>query len=321
MRVLLTDDYLGDPDLEQTELSRVGAELIRAPSTDSQTLTACAVDADAILACAARVPAAVFEHAPRLRIVCRYGIGVDTIDVDAATRHGIMVCNVPDYCVDEVATHAIALILDLVRHITYYHQQVRERIWQWRTPRPIKRLAGQVVGILGLGRIGSMVAKKLRSFGVTIVGHDPAVSPAQAAAMGVTFLSMEELLARVDVLTLHVPLMESTRGLIGESEIARMKHSAYLINTSRGAVVDERALISALQHGHLAGAGVDVFETEPLPSSYPLLNCPNVILTPHAAWYSEEAAAEARRKAVQTVITGLHGGVPAALINREVLSR
>src|SRR5437879_2400660 len=148
MRVLLTDDYLGKPDIEQQGLSQAGIELVQAPTPDSETLVAYSTDVDAILVCAARIPATVIERSPRLRIICRYGVGVDTIDLSAATRHGVMVCNVPDYCVDEVATHAIALILDLARHLTYYNQQIRTGKWEWRTPHPLRRLHGQIVGVV-----------------------------------------------------------------------------------------------------------------------------------------------------------------------------
>lgn len=319
MRVLLTDTYLGDPEFERCLLAADGVELLVAPDTQPETLAS--FEVDAILNCVARIPASVIQAHSRLLAVARYGIGVDNIDVSAATEAGVLVSNVPDYSIDEVATHALALILDCSRNIARYDRSVRSGSWEWRTAPLLRRTTTETVGILGLGRIGREMSRKARAVGFKVVTHDPFVGPSDTNDLEVEHVRFEELLRRSDYLTLHVPLTTETAGIIGSEALKLMKPTAYIINAGRGKLVDTTALLDAIKSERLAGAALDVFETEPLPANHDLISCDRVLLTPHAAWYSEEALAEARSKAVTSVLAAIKGETPAYLVNPEALNR
>lgn len=275
-------------------------------------------DADGVLIQYGAFSRRVFDGLPRLRVLVRYGVGVDGVDLDAATDHGVPVVNVPDYGTDEVANHAVALLLALARKIARLDRQTRAGGWDVFRVGPITRLAGRTVGILGCGRIGSSVARKLTGFDVHLRGCDPYLT---AFPPGVMPVSFERLLEESDYLTIHCPLTAETRQLLDASALARMPTTGVLINTARGGIVDTAALIEALQAGELAGAGLDVLETEPLDPASPLRQMEQVIVTPHAAWYSEEARSDLKRRAAEEAVRVLGGERPRHCVNRPVLSR
>jgi D-3-phosphoglycerate dehydrogenase / 2-oxoglutarate reductase len=308
-RVLVTDHTWPSVTPEAEVLARVGASLVVAPSDDEETLAALASDADAILTCFAQVTRRVIEAGKRLQVIGRYGIGVDNIDVATATRLGIPVTNVPAYCVDEVAEHVFALLLCAARKVHLYDRAVREGDWSLARGAPIHRVAGRTLGIVGFGRIGSAVARKAEGLGLEVVVHDPAASD----------LGLHELAERADFVTIHAPLTAETEGMIGRDFLRRMKPTAVLVNAARGAIVDQDALLQALREHWIAGAALDVFVPERLPPGHPLLDQPNLIATPHVAFYSEESVHDLEVLAAENVASILSGRRPAALVNPEVL--
>ncbi len=286
--------------------------------TEDDLLRQCG-EADALLVQYGLLTRRVIEGLPRLRLLVRYGVGVDGVDLAAATERGIPVANVPDYGTDEVANHAVALLLALARKITRLDRQTRAGRWDVFEAQPIHRLAGRTVGIVGCGRIGSRVARKLGGFDVRLLGHDPYIKDFPA---GVVPARLETLLAESDYLTLHCPLTAATRHLIDGPALAQMKPTAVLVNTARGGIVDIAALAEALEHGRLAGAGLDVTEQEPLDRTSPLLRMEQVIVTPHAAWYSEEGRSDLKRRVAEEAVRVLVGGEPPRnCVNPEAFGR
>jgi D-3-phosphoglycerate dehydrogenase len=276
-----------------------------------------AAEADALIMSWLPVTRELMDHLTRCRVIARFGIGVDMIDLDAATERGILVCNTATYCLDEVSNHTIGLLLMLNRGLLHDVDALRSGGWFRSTSTPPRRLAGQRLGLVGLGNIGRLVAGKARAFGLDVVAYDPYLR--ERAEDGIPLVELEELLAGADIVSVHCPLNASTRHLLGRRELALMKPTAFLINTARGPIVDQAALFEALVEHRLAGAGLDVFETEPLPADDPLRQLDNVILTPHSASWSVESSAECRRVAVEHVVTVLRGGVPSDVVNRAVL--
>ncbi|MBI4012362.1 MAG: C-terminal binding protein [Candidatus Rokubacteria bacterium] len=275
--------------------------------------------ADALLVQYGQVSRRVLQGLPRLRLVVRYGVGVDGVDVAAATERGIPVANVPDYGTDEVANHAVALLLALGRKIARLDRQTRAGRWNVFEIQPVHRLIGRTVGLVGCGRIGSRVARKLAGFDVRLLAHDPYLAEFPP---GVTPVGRERLLAESDYVTLHCPLTAETRHLIDAAALACMKPGAVLINTARGGIVDTAALVAALEGGRLGGAGLDVTEQEPLDPGSPLLRLEQVIVTPHAAWYSEEGRSELKRRVAEEAVRVLvRGEPPQNCVNPEVLGR
>lgn len=311
-RVLLTDYAWPDLEIERATLAEIDAELVVASQTDAASLAAQAADADAIMTTWARVSADVLAAAKRCRIVARMGIGLDNIDVEFATRRAMLVTNVPDYCLKEVAEHTLALILALGRKVAFYHQQTKAGGYDLRAGAALRRLEGQTVGVVGLGNIGRQVAAKASALGFRVIAS---TRRAASAPLAVECLPLDTLLAQSDYVSLHVPSTAETRHLIGRAELARMKLTAYLINTSRGAVLDEQALAEALAAGHLAGAALDVQQHEPPDLSRPPFNDPRVIVTPHAAFSSVEAVTELRRRASRQVADALTGRKPENVVN------
>lgn len=285
--------------------------------TEDDYLARCG-EADALLVQYGMVSRRVIEGLPRLRVLVRYGVGVDGIDLQAATERGIPVVNVPDYGTDEVANHAVALLLALARKLPLLDRQTRSGRWTVFEAVPLHRLVGQTVGILGCGRIGSRVARKLAGFDVRLLACDPYVP---TLPPGVEPVSRDRLLAESDYLTLHCPLTDQTRHIVDAAALARMKPTAILVNTARGGLVDTAALVDALQAGRLGGAGLDVTEPEPLDPSSPLLRLDQVIVTPHAAWYSEEGRADLKRRVAEEAVRVLGGARPLFCVNPEVFAR
>jgi D-3-phosphoglycerate dehydrogenase len=285
--------------------------------SEDDFLERCAA-AEALLVQYGVVSRRVIAGLPRLRLLVRYGVGVDGIDLDAATERGIPVVNVPDYGTDEVANHAVALLLALARRLPLLDRQTRAGRWNVFEAVPIHRLAGQTVGILGCGRIGSRVARKLQGFDLRLLATDPYLAELPT---GVTRVPFERLLEASDALTIHCPLTAETRHLVGREALRRMKPTAVLINTARGGIVDTAALTDALREGRLRGAGLDVTEEEPLDPEHPLLRMDHVIVTPHAAWYSEEGRRDLKRRVAEETVRVLRGGRPLHCVNPEVFGR
>jgi len=321
-KVVITDFGEADNTIEADVLRTSGLDvnLVRLNTRVPEELIPHVADADAVIVQWASVNRKVIEAMTRCKVISRYGIGVDMVDLQAAAEHGIPVANVPDFCFEEVSTQTIGFIIDLNRHTIRLHQYVAAG--KWGTPLPCKapaRLAGQTLGVVGLGNIGRAVAQKAGCLGLQLLGCDPYIQPERIAGLGVALVSMEELLRRADYVSLHCPLVAETRGLIGAAQLAMMKPTAYLLNMARGPVVNQAALYEALVNGAIAGAGLDVLEQEPPKADDPLLQLPNVIFTPHAASWSTDALLQLRRDTARNVADMLHGKLPRSIVNRRAL--
>lgn len=247
----------------------------------------------------------VFSALPDLKCVVRYGVGVDHIDLESATHHGVAICNVPDYGVQEVALQAFSLMLALHRKVVVMNESVKRGEWKYEKSIPIHRLSTMTVGVIGIGRIGNMFCKMLAPFGCRILACDP-LYEGRKGPEGVTLVDFDTLISEADIISIHTPL-ESSRNLIGERELVRMKPSALLINVSRGGIIDEKALEQALKEGWIAGAATDVLSKEPPPADFPLFRFPNYLCTPHMAWYSEESSCDLKRKLAEEMVRAIRG--------------
>lgn len=317
--VLVTDYTWPNTSVEEEVLKAANARLLVAQEGDENELLSLAPQADAILTCFKKVSAAVVRAGEKLQVIGRYGIGVDNIAVDEATRLGIPVTNVPAYCLDEVAEHALALMLACARNIPHYNQAIRVDDWALNVQRPLFRVRGKVLGIVGFGKIGRALAGKAISLGVRVVAYSPRPDVEAAQRLHVELVGLDDLLKQADFVSLHVPMKPATRHLINAERLRHMKPTAFLINTARGGLIDHEALLQALQDGWIAGAGVDVFDPEHLEAQHPLFTLPNVIATPHVAFYSEESLAELQTKAAANVAAILTGRRPESVVNPEVL--
>ena len=320
-RVLVTDFVWPSTAPEQEVLAQIGAEIIEAPDPSEETLTSLAADADAIMTCFAQVTPKVVQSAGKCLVISRYGVGVDNIAVDVATREGIAVTYVPDYCVDEVSDHVMALLLAWNRQVGFYDGMAKKGRWEGvRSPVPLVRLRGRTMGIVGLGRIGRVVASKARTFGLELMGYDPYLPPDAQLPEGLRLVDLPTLLAESDYVTLHPPLNQDTRGLIGAEQFGQMKTSAFIINCARGPIIDEAALCAALSNGHIAGAGLDVMEDAVPAANHPLFAMDNVLVTPHVAFLSQQSVHELEVRTAQATVDVLQGRMPEFLINPAVLA-
>ncbi|MBS7653960.1 MAG: C-terminal binding protein [Candidatus Bathyarchaeia archaeon] len=319
-RVAITDSDYGSHEVEEEVLSSIGADLIKFQCRTEDDVIQCCSDVDGLLNQYAPITRRVIEVLQKAKIIVRYGVGVDNIDVDAATEKGIFVANVI-YDVTDVADHALSLILSLARKIVWADRNVKENKWDWKAVQPISRLKDKTVGIIGFGRIGRKVAQRLRGFEVKIVAYDPYVLGEAFREYGVEKVDFETLIKESDIITIHIPLTNETRHMIGWKELRSMKREAILINVSRGGIIDEKALCKALEERWIAGAGLDVLEEEPPAKDNPLLRLDNVVITPHMAWYSNRSLYEIRRKAAEEVARALSGQIPVNLVNRDVLKK
>jgi D-3-phosphoglycerate dehydrogenase / 2-oxoglutarate reductase len=318
--VAITDSVFPSLEPERRVLGPLGVEVRAGQCRSEDEVIALAKDANAILNCYAKMTARVIGELRHCKVIARYGIGVDNVDLAAATRAKIVVTNVPDYCVDEVSDHGLALFLALARRVVAADQAVKGGTWDVVAHKGIQRLRGQTLGLLGFGKIARALAAKAQALGMRVIAVDPFVDAAAMARLNVRAVDMDTLLAESDAVSVHVPLSPETRGIIGERALARMKPTAFLINTSRGGLVDERALAAALTAGRLAGAALDVVEKEPPPPDHPLRKAPNVILTPHLAFYSREAVVELQTKVAEEAARAFRGEPPRSPVNREVLA-
>ncbi|MEA2513539.1 MAG: D-3-phosphoglycerate dehydrogenase / 2-oxoglutarate reductase [Thermomicrobiales bacterium] len=314
---------------ELAALEDLRIELHARPCPTEDDLIALARDADAILI-SSREPITrrVVENLPRCKVIARHAVGIDRIDLDAAAEHGIVVTHVPDYCTAEVADHTLSLILALNRRIVAFDQDLRRGAWvehrhmMDRILRgPIPPLRELTLGLVGIGRIGSAVAERARPFGMSIIAADPDLEPSVIRDRGAEPVALDELLARADIVSIHCPLTPETRGLIGERAFGLMKPSAFLVNTARGPIVDISAATAALENRRIAGAALDVVDPEPLPADSPLYRLDNVILTPHAAYYSERSVKVLRAETLKETLRVLRGQCPRTVANPAVLQR
>lgn len=317
-KVVITDYEFSTLEQEEAALGSLDVEIIRAQCCTEEDVIEVAKDADALINQYAPISRKVIESLPNLKVVSRYGIGVNTIDVEAATEHGVIVGNVTDYCLDEVSDHAFALIMACARKVVTLNNAVKNGNWDYKVSVPIFRLPGRVLGLVGFGKIPQTLAKKAQAFGINVISYDPFVSAEVASEFNVALVDLNELCEKSDFISVHAPLIEATRGMISDEQFDLMKKEAFIINTARGPVIDEKALIRALEAGKIGGAGLDVLEDEPIASDHPLLKMDNVILNPHAAWYSEESQLELQRKTAQNVADVLSGYYPTYLFNRDV---
>jgi D-3-phosphoglycerate dehydrogenase len=320
-KIVITDFGDEDNELEQAELRASGLdyELVRLNARTADELIPSIHDAHALIVQWASISRPVIESLRQCRVISRYGIGVDMIDLEAATERGILVCNVPDFCIDEVSTHTLAFVLALNRHLLAHHKHVTSGKWGGPPGGAPVRLSRQTIGVLGLGKIGSEVARKSKGLGLRVIAYDPYLKPEQAEMLGVELIGLDDLLRRSDYLSIHCPLTKETRHLIGAAQLALMKPSALLINMARGPVVDQAALYSALTGGVIAGAALDVLEQEPPLPDDPLLKLPNVLLTPHTSSWSAESVVQLRRDVARNVVQVLRGDPPRAVVNPQAL--
>jgi D-3-phosphoglycerate dehydrogenase / 2-oxoglutarate reductase len=308
--VAVTDSPFPSLDPAKAALARVDPELRMAKSTSAEDILAVARSADAILVTYAKLPRELLRQLPRCKVIGRFGLGVDNIDIKAAAELGITVTYVPDYCMHEVSDHAMALLLALARKITVSNKLVQGGRWEISPLVPIHRLAGRVLGLVGFGNIPRALAPKAKAFGLRVITFDPLVSPAICTAVGVEPMTFEAMLATSDFVSIHAPLTPATQGVFNAETFRQMKKGAFLINTARGPLVDETALVAALDAGHLGGAALDVVAVEPLSSDSKLVGRDNVILTPHTAFYSVEALEELQTKCASDVARVLRGEPP-----------
>jgi len=320
-KVLITDYVWPSTDPEREVLEAAGVELVIAPDTSEATLAELAKDVDAIMFCFAQVTAKVLESATNCKIAARYGIGVDNVDIAKATELGIIVTNVPDYCMDEVTDHALGMILALNRRLVPHTNAVVGNGWNdVALNQPMHRTRGAMLGIIGYGRIGRSLAAKAVGFGMKILAYDPLIEIGLEID-GASVVSLDELLAKSDFISLHVPLIPSTQNMISAPQLAKMKPGSIIVNCARGGLIDEDALAQSLASGHTAGAGLDVVEPTPPDPASDLLQQENVIITPHTAFFSQASTLELEQRTAQEVVRVLNGEKPENLINPDVLAK
>ena len=325
-KVVITDYDFGDVDVEREILEAAGAEVTALQAKSQEDLFDVAPDCAAMINQYARIGKETILRMHKCEVIARYGVGVDIVDVDTATKQGILVTNVQDYCTEEVADHAVALWLTLVRKLPEYDRATHAGVWQWQSGKPVYRLRGRTMGVVSLGKIGQAIAARAQAFGVKTIAYDPFLPTEVAEKLGVELVSKSELIARSDYILMQAPMTPETRHFLSDAEFGAMKPGAILVNTGRGPTVDNAALYRALTDGTLAAAGLDDPEEEPAkrtswtPDDNPLFSLPNVLVTPHAAYYSEESIRAARVTAATQVAKVLTGQTPDYTVNAAALA-
>ena len=322
-KIVVSDTDLGDTTIEKQMVEAAGIEFAafgneedRAPERLIEHLQ----DADGAITSYGSYTADVFAALPKLKVVSKTGTGVDNIDVAAATKNGTAVCNVPGYGTEVVSDHAIALAMCLLRRINEMDADMRAGVWDFQRRRPLGQVQGRSFGVVGYGHIGRAVARKARGLGFDVMVWDRKGVPGRFTPEDFPYVSLEDLLAKADVVSFHTALTPQTHHLLDAKRIAMMKQDAIVINTSRGAVVDTDALADALVAGKLWGAGIDVFEEEPVSPDAPICKAPHTVLTPHTAYWSEESAIELRKRCTQNAINVVLGKKPESCVNAEALT-
>ena len=320
-KVLITDYVWPNIEPEKKVIEASGGEVVVAPDSSEETLIALAKDVDVIMTCFAQVTDKVIESAKKCVAIGRFGVGVDNISVKKATELGIPVTYVPDYCMEEVSDHVLALLHTWNRKIALFDKSVKDEGWgHLKLSMRIMRLREKVLGIVGFGRIGQMVAEKASVFGMKIIANDPIISKNEMEKLGVESVSLKHLLSTSDFVTLHAPLITQTHNLISTEELNLMKKDSFLINAARGPLIDEKALYHALKNGTIGGAGLDVMVDTIPEKNHPLLQLDNILVTPHIAFFSQESTLELEERAAQEVVRVYKGQMPENLVNPEVLS-
>ncbi|RKR07505.1 D-3-phosphoglycerate dehydrogenase [Kushneria sinocarnis] len=319
MKIVITDCDHADVAIERDCIAQVGGECALYQDASPAGIIANARGADGLLVQYGRITGEVLDALPEVQVISRYGVGVDTVDVAAATERGVAVCNVPDYGTEAVSDHAIALAVAVVRNTAGMDRRMRAGQSALAASVPVYGFAGRRFGVIGAGAIGSATARKAAGLGFEVVVFDARFEPGARTPEGWPVVSLETLLVSSHVVSIHVPLTEQTRHLIDADALACMRSDAVLINTARGGVVETTALVTALQQGRLLGAGLDVLEEEPLPVDHPLMSCPRVVLTPHAGFYTEDSYAELKRRTAQHALDVVQGRRPGNILNPEVL--
>jgi D-3-phosphoglycerate dehydrogenase len=316
MKIVITDHGFDDLSFEEKVVAPTGASLVAAQTKDPARLAEAVADADAVITQYAPVNADVIAAMRRARVIVRYGIGVDSVDLAAARNHGIPVCNVPDYCIDEVADHTLAFILALTRQVAPQSRLVHDGVWKFSgRPADFRTLAGMTCGVVGFGRIGRGVVRRLVAFGGRVLVSDPVATPEAVAALGAQAAPLPTLLTESDLITLHCPSLPETKGLINAATLAAAKPGLLVVNLSRGDLVDPAALVAALDSGKVAGAALDVFAPEPIPAGHPILGRDNVILAPHIASVSAAAVERLRTTAARLAVAAISGGPLESIVN------
>ncbi|MGV3771741.1 MAG: C-terminal binding protein [Verrucomicrobiales bacterium] len=320
-RVVLVEHGYGDISHEREIIEAADGELIDAETISPLQLRPLLAEADGLLVRRGIVDAAFLRNLPKCKVIVRYGVGVDNIDLQAASEAGILVGHVPFYCQGEVSSHAIGLLLALTRRIVSTHQLMKNGGWDIHRNVPVSRMTGKTLGLAGFGTLGQAVAQKLQGWGMHIIATDPFIEPERADRLNVQLVSFEELLGRSDYISLHTPLLPETFHLMNSRAFEKVKPGAFLVNTARGPLVEGPALLEALEKEIIAGAGIDVFVQEPLPEDSPLRNHPGIIITDHMAWYSVESQLQLQKTAAEEVVRGCTGALPRAIANPEVLGK
>ena len=313
--VVIAYPGFGDIEIEREILSSAGLEIEHVGNLDAEEARQAARQCDALMVTIQPVGAELIRSLECCRLICRVGTGLDAIDIDAATERGIWVTYAPDYSIDEVSTHAIALVLAQARGLPGLLGTTRQGIWSSESGGVLYRFSDQTLGVIGCGRIGQATAAKGRGLGLSVLAYDPYVDKARMEELGVKVVDLETVLRRSDYISLHSPLTEETRQLINAETLAMMKPTAYLVNAARGALVDEDALLAAVQGGQIAGAALDVLNVEPVAADHPFLKEERILLTPHAGWYSEESKVDVRVQGAEEVVRVLRGERPRAPVN------
>jgi D-3-phosphoglycerate dehydrogenase len=317
-KVVITDAEYPSFNVEKKVLSQLNVDFVKCQCTTEEELIRHCRDADALLNQYAKITPHVIENLNHVKIIARYGIGVDNVDLDAARKKNIFVTNVV-YDICDVADHTIMLMLALTRKISQVEESIKKFEWDWKQFHPIPRIKGKTIGIIGLGRVGRQVARRLSGFDVQLLACDPYIPVDVFTTYHAKQVDYKTLLEHSDIVTIHVPLNKETRNMISTNELKTMKKKAIVINAARGGIVDEKALCEALKKKEIAGAGLDVLEHEPIQKENPLLHFENVIITPHMGWYSEDTVDEVQRIAAEQVLQCLQGRIPSNLVNKEVI--
>ena len=321
-KVVISDYDFGDIDVERNILEPAGIRVVGLQAKSEDDLIPEARACDAVINQYARVGAATIAAMERCKVIARYGVGVDIVDVEAATQRNILVTNVRDYCTEEVADHAMALLMALARKLPQYDSACHAGTWHWKSGRPIHRMRDRVMGVVSFGKIGQAIAARGKAFGLRILAYDPYMADDLIMAHGAERADRDTVIAQADYLMMQVPMTQETRHFLGEAELGRMKRGAIIINTGRGPTIDNAALARALETGRVAAAGLDDLEEEPAkrrawdPAGNPLMALDNVLVTPHSAYYSEESIRRAREVAAQEVLRVLTGKRPHNPVNR-----
>ena len=318
-KVVVTDYNYESLDIEKKILSQLDVDFRSYHYITEDDVIKVAKDCDVLVVQFAPITRRVIGSLEKCRMIIRYAIGVDNIDIKAATEKGIYVANVPDYGVDEVSTHTAAFILALARKLPQSYQMVKDKKWDYAAVKPLYRTRGKRLGLVALGRIPFEVARKMTGYGMEIVAYDPYVKNDRADQLNIKMVSFDELVTTSDYISIHCPLNEETRNMFNMSVFKKMKKTAALINTARGPIVNEHDLAIACQEGIISAAAIDVAEKEPISQDSPLLKLDNVIITPHMSWYTEESIESLKIKLAEEIVRVLKGGIPVNLVNKEVL--